>query len=148
MRGRGGSNYISHTLCMRFYNGGDFIVALCKLNTKDRLLSLYTDTCLLSRLCSLKKSQTVFMRVLAEMVILTILCISDRLSAIISEKALLFERLLYLCALFCLQCSTLQYRTQILAISIVRSYEWQPNSEPYRTTFLGPFGWGSTLARY
>ncbi len=37
--------------------------------------------------------------------------------------------------------STVQYA--IMSISIVRSCEWYQNSEPYRTTFLVPFRWGT-----
>ncbi len=41
---------------------------------------------------------------------------------------------------------TVQYTTvryAIMSVSIVRSCEWYQNSEPYRTTFLVPFCWGT-----
>ncbi len=41
---------------------------------------------------------------------------------------------------------TVQYGTvkyAIMFVSIVRSCEWYQNSEPYRTTFLVPFRWGT-----
>ncbi len=37
--------------------------------------------------------------------------------------------------------STVRYA--IMSVSIVRSCEWYQNSEPYRTTFLVPFRWGT-----